>query len=156
ELARAGPRPGHEGMSERAAELLTRYRSEWLPGCEGIDWMVAFRRGFAEAVEISPGKVEAFAAAAPQRFAAAPPPEGARDPEFASVEAFVRVPELGLVRCLRVPYLDAAGLRVLVGCAHLGGLRTLDLNKGEVGVEGVRALLGSPLLGQLSSLCLGG
>src|SRR5437773_2538020 len=72
-LARGGLHASEvDAAQRRADELLLRHREEWLPGCEGVDWMVGFRRGFGEVVAIPPGEGEAFAEKAAHLFELAP------------------------------------------------------------------------------------
>jgi uncharacterized protein (TIGR02996 family) len=150
------PRAEVEAIEKRADELLFRHREEWLPGCEGVDWMVGFRRGFGDVVVIPPGEGEAFAQKAARLFALAPILEISLDPNPSFWPTFAAIPELQRIRRLRVAHLSSDSLAVLVASPHLSGLRELDLNGSRIGVEGVAVLLESSLLNHVTSLALGG
>src|SRR5262245_7614105 len=57
-----------EEARKEVGRLLTIHRREWLRGCEGIEWTVEFRRGFAESMKIAPHVEAAFAARASRLF----------------------------------------------------------------------------------------
>src|SRR5262249_48465802 len=156
-LARASvPASETEAAQKRVDELLFRHRQDRLPGCDGVDWMVVFRRGVAEGVAIPRGEGETFAEKAVQLFALEPLQEIALDPNPAFWPTFAQIPQLRRICRLRIAHLEAASVAVVAASPYLTGLRELDLNGSRIGADGVAVLLQSPLLGHVTSLSLGG
>ncbi len=148
-----------QARAARERELLNRCGRTWVPPAAGPAG-TAFRRGFVERIHT---EARTFVAEADELFrrfpvrhvqlfwGADPPHERAR-----LMQTVAGIPHLARLRSLDLDdgYIGSDGIRALAVCEHLGGLESLDLQGCHVGERGVRALVEAPWFANLTFLDL--
>jgi uncharacterized protein (TIGR02996 family) len=144
-------------LRRREAELLGAHARAWRAEL-GVATMAAhFARGFiSEAVVLASD----FVACAARALETRPSPRwivvGSTLPD---IEALAKLSQLARVSSLEVSgswSYDDRELTALAASRFLGGLRTLSLRFGQIGLSGIRAIARAPSLAKLVALDLGG
>jgi hypothetical protein len=140
-------------MPLRERELLREHRRTWLGDLAGIVEQASFSRGFVGAVTVDAPR---FVKRADTLFAAAPIVDLVLTNAEGRHDVF-RVRHLTRLRSLKlsggVTDRDAVELGA---CAHLTGLRLLDLRDNRIGRVGLNAIASSPYLRSLQVLVFAG
>lgn len=144
---------GGGSMPLRERELLREHRRTWLGDLAGIVEQASFSRGFVGAVTVDAPR---FVKRADTLFAAAP------------IVDLVLTNAEGRHDVFRVRHLTRLRSLVMTGgmtdrdavelgaCAHLTGLRLLDLRDNRIGRVGLNAIASSPYLRNLQVLAFAG